>query len=98
VSMGTRIQTPDERDAKAEYVGIVMIVPTARGKWRIYEDATGYSQRSGQTIKRGKLVRRFDAECDYDGRPAEFDTLEQASAYALTLDRAELKARREMGF
>lgn len=81
--IGDRIHTISERDQQADYEAGFMLVPTARGKWRLYEDGTGYSQRSGIVIKRGKVVR------DFDGRAVQLNTKEEAAEYARKLAAQE---------
>jgi hypothetical protein len=92
--ISSRVAETSERVERAEFEGDYILAPTTRGKWRVYEDGSGYSQTSGQTIKLGKLVRRFDAEADYDGSIAQFDTADLARAYAQKLTR-EAKESRE---
>ena len=59
------------------------LICKAGGKFGIYEDASYYSSTSGGVQKRGRLVRRWDPDAgDQEGRPARFDTLAEAVAYA----------------
>lgn len=91
--ISNRVAETSERIERAEFEGDYILSPTAKGKWRVYEDGSGYSQTSGQTIKLGKLVRRLDADSDYDGRIAQFDTLELAQAYARKLTSINRQGR-----
>lgn len=62
-----------------------ILMPSKRG-WKVYEDATGYSQTSGQVIKKGKVVRQ-------DGKPVVFPTKQEAEAWGrATLTREYRKA------
>jgi len=59
---------------RAEFEGDYLILRTGK-TYRVYADATGYSQVSGQVIKRGKVLRGAD------GKPATFSTVGQARAW-----------------
>ena len=43
--------------------------------WRVYDDATGYSQTSGQTLALGKMER------DADDKPVKFASVEDAEKW-----------------
>lgn len=43
--------------------------------WRVYADATGYSQTTGQTLAFGKVER------DADGKPVKFASVEDAEKW-----------------
>ena len=76
---------PAESDRRiAEYAGEFVIVAT-RGRFAVHDDDTTYSQTTGQVLKVGKLMRRWDRDAlgtDLEGKPARFKTLPEAIAYA----------------
>ena len=64
------------------YVGAVtcnkqnyLIIPTKKGKFRVYEDAGYYSQNSGGVTVRGKVIR------DLNDQPIDFNTIEAAEKW-----------------
>lgn len=65
------------------YGDLFMLDVTRAGKWRIYEVSEDYSSTSGGFIVRGKVVRRYDPHADeLEGKPAEFESKDQAMEYA----------------
>ncbi len=57
-------------------------VDCVRGQWRIYEAWSDYTQGTGHTIRRGKVVRRFDPDAGLlEGKPASFTTKADAVHY-----------------
>lgn len=82
-------------DDRADFFSVgkddFILLPTKQGEWKIYEDATGYSQTSGQVIAKGKVIR-------IDGKPALFKTKEAAIEWGkvfLTRERTDAKRKAE---
>jgi hypothetical protein len=67
-------QTIDRRTAAGDFHGLHMICPAGKC-WRVYEDGTGYSQTTGITFQRGKVMRSTS------DKPISFPTMDAARAW-----------------
>jgi hypothetical protein len=74
MSFSAHCQTIDRRTTAGDFHGRHMICPAGK-RWRIYEDGSGYSQTSGLTLQRGKVMRAAS------GKPVSFATTEAARAW-----------------
>ena len=78
MAISSHCQTIDRRTERGEFHGNArgeyVICPSGK-KWRVYEDATGYSQTSGITLQRGKVMRSTS------GKPITFATQAEATAW-----------------
>jgi hypothetical protein len=58
------------------------IEQTRGGKFRIYENADGYSQTSGSVQKKGTVIRRYDPDAGAkEGCVATFASVKDAESY-----------------
>jgi hypothetical protein len=90
--ISNRVQEQTGLTDNAEFAGDYIVDKTAGGRWRIYDDGSGYSSTSGATIAKGKVVR------DINGIIRNFATQAgaEAEAWRLTRERQErIKARRQ---
>lgn len=83
--ISNRVQEQTGLSDQADFAGDYIVDCTKRGTWRVYEDGSGYSGTSGQTIRRGKALR------DLSGSIQNFATKEAAEAegWRLTRERQE---------
>lgn len=83
--ISARVQEQTNLTDQADFAGDYIIDCTSSGLWRIYEDGTGYSGTSGQTIAKGKVLRD-------NGMIRNFGTRKEAEAQAWLLTQ-ERQAR-----
>jgi hypothetical protein len=70
--------TGRDMDAHGEFY----IEAQANGRYRIYENADGYSQTTGGITRKGAVVRRYDPDAgDSEGKIGEWKTATEAIAY-----------------
>jgi len=79
--MATHENVRPDDNSIMEFVGDWCVAKVGN-KYRVYEDGSEYTAVSGMTVVKGKMVRRWDPDAgDQEGKPAAFDTVEEAVAY-----------------
>jgi hypothetical protein len=83
--ISSRVQEKTGLTDHADFAGDHIVDRTESGKWRLYEDGSGYSGTSGQTIAKGKVLR------DENGRIRNFDSKAEAEGVAWILRDTRLQ-------
>lgn len=66
-----------ELKGEIEFLSRGYMAKKVGNSWRVYADATGYSQTTGQTLQLGRMER------DCDGRPVKFESDQDAEKWVV---------------